>query len=283
MSFLSAALLSKAIDDHIEWMSAWLRRAFYDRKNKGGDSASPEPPDSFARWQVEALKNEKDMPSFKKLIGLHDELHRLARLAILRTPDGSSLSVADFDAVSTRYEDLLAALRQMERSENAGAENRDPLTGLRSRIGLRNDLERELNRFLRTRKPFCVAMMDVDYLKKINDPHGRENGDKILAAVSNYVVCGVRPFDSVWRWGGEQLMICLKEVDKLPARHVLERVRSGLQKLPIKLFDGREAYVTASFGVVSVNETSTVEDLLANADKALHAAKERGRKRIEGL
>lgn len=283
MSYLSTALLAQTLEDHIEWMASWTRNAFFERQNHIALASSLPEPESFAKWRAEAVKVVQDQPAVNKLVGIYDQFHRLAKLAILKTPDGMSIPVAEYDAVVMKYKELVSGLRRLERASVATVSGLDPLTGLHLRAGMRDDLTRELNRFLRTRKPFCVAMMDIDYFKKVNDAYGRENGDKVLASVCNYISCSVRPFDGLWRWDGEKVLICLKEVDLRMGRQALERVRSGLEKFPIRLFDGREITVTASFGLVVSERNSTVEDLVQGADKALHSAKSSGRNRVSSF
>jgi diguanylate cyclase len=281
MSFLSAALLAQTIDDHIEWMSVWTRSAFYERQGHTVSAESLPAPESFAKWRSEAVKTVQDQPALNKLVGQYDQLHRLAKLAILKTPEGIPVEVNDYDSVVLKYQELITGLRRLERALAAAESGLDSLTGLRSRQGMRDDLMREICRFLRTGKPFCLALMDIDYFKNVNDTYGHDNGDKVLSSVSNYISRSIRPFDEAWRWGGEEILLCLKEVDMRTGKSVLERVRAGLEKLPIKLINGNEINVTASFGIVVVDNEATVDNLLAKADKALYSAKTYGRNRIE--
>jgi diguanylate cyclase (GGDEF)-like protein len=145
---------------------------------------------------------------------------------------------------------------------------------------MRDDLTRELSRFQRSGKPFCLALMDIDYFKNVNDTYGHENGDRVLSAVANHTSRSLRPFDDAWRWGGEEFLLCLKEADLSAGVLALERVRAGLAKMPIKLSDGSAINVTASFGIAAARD-ATIDDMLAQADKALYSAKSAGRNRIE--
>jgi diguanylate cyclase (GGDEF)-like protein len=279
---LPAALLAQTIDDHIAWMIAWTRVACYEQQ--APDAAGAEPlaePESFAAWRNEASKTLQDQPMLTRLVGQYDQLHRLARLVILKTPEDTSVAAKDYDAVAEKYQELITGLRRLERALATAESGLDTLTGLRSRAGMRDDLTRDLSRFQRTAKPFCLAMLDIDFFKKVNDTYGHENGDRVLSAIANFVGRNVRPFDDAWRWGGEEILLCLKETDVETGKLALERLRSGLEKMPIKLQDGTEITVTASFGLAAVNMDSTIDNLLLRVDKALYSAKANGRNRVE--
>ncbi|MFA5040261.1 MAG: diguanylate cyclase [Bdellovibrionales bacterium] len=281
MSASSISLLALTIDDHIDWMSAWTRMAIYGRQDKTASADALSAPESFPKWRNETANTVHDRVAFERLIDLYDQLHRLAKLALLRTPEGAAVAAKDYDAVESKYRELITGLRRFERALAAAESGIDALTGLRSRVGMLDDLTRELNRYLRTRKPFCIALMDIDHFKKVNDTYGHENGDKVLSSVSNFISRCVRPFDEIWRWGGEEILICLKDVDLMGGKNVLERLRTGLEKFPIKLLNGQEINVTGSFGLVSVYGDSTIEGMLSKADAALYAAKAGGRNTVK--
>jgi len=281
MSSLSASLLAQTIDDHIAWMAAWNRVALYDTQDRAAQAETLPAPESFTIWRKEAAKTIQDQPVLDKLVGLYDQLHRVAHLVLLKALDGSAISVGDYDSVAVKYQELVIGLRRLERALSAAASGLDTLTGLRSRAGMRDDLIKELSRFQRSGKPFCIALMDIDHFKHVNDTYGHEGGDRVLSAIANHTSRSLRPFDDAWRWGGEELLLCLKEADLSAGVLALERVRAGLEKLPIKLSDGTAINVTASFGIAAAMKDLTIDDLLAQADKALYRAKEGGRNRIE--
>ena len=156
MSSLSASLLSKTIDDHIAWMSAWTRIACCEAQDRAARAAALSAPESFALWQ-EAAHTLQDKPMLEKLGNLYDQLHRIARLVVLKAPENAPLSPGDYDSVAFKYQEFISGLRRLERALAAADSGLDVLTGLRSRSGMRDDLSRELSRFRRGGKPFCLA------------------------------------------------------------------------------------------------------------------------------
>lgn len=281
MSSLSASLLAQTIDDHIAWMSAWTRVACCDVQNRAAQAETLVMPESFSLWRQETVKTLQDKPALEKLVALYDQLHRMAHLIILKAPDGAPLSAHDYDSVAVKYQEFVFGLRRLERALATADSGLDTLTGLRSRVGLRDDLGRELSRFQRSGKPFCLALMDIDHFKKVNDTYGHESGDRVLVSAANHVSRHLRSFDDAWRWGGEEFLLCLKEADLVAGALILERLRTGLEKAPVKLGDERVISVTASFGIVCAAKDLTIEDMLVQADKALYRAKAGGRNRVE--
>lgn len=269
------ALLSQTIDAYIGWLAAWHREVF-----PGHARTETPAPSVFQEWRTAALKAlPQDDGAIQKISALQEQLHKLARLVFMTAPE-EQITRRDYDSVIMKYEELMQGLRRMERAFASAASGLDPLTGLRSRMGLMEDLAREQNRFLRAGRSFCIALMDIDHFKSINDTHGHDAGDRVLAAVADRVSRDLRSFDDAWRWGGEEFLLCLKEADEETGFRVLERLRAALEAKPVILANGKSIPVTASFGyAVSAVDTGP-EDLIRAADKALYRAKSEGRNRI---
>ena len=277
----SIDLLNRTIDEAISWMKAWSLIAFFETTHHTAWAELAPSLESFSTWRLEAAKTLQDQPALDRLSELHDQMHRLAKMAILKAPEGSAVTRNDYEAVAAKHEEFVAGLRRVERALAAAASGLDALTGLRSRAGMRDDLARELSRFQRSGTPFCLALADVDHFKKINDTYGHDGGDKVLAGVADHLSRSLRPFDDAWRWGGEEFLLCLKEADINAGLLALDRVRGGLEQMPIRLADGQLVFVTASFGLVAATKDANIDALLAKADRALYRAKESGRNKVE--
>ncbi len=267
--------LSALIDDYILWFVDWHRHS--SAKN----TSALQPPARFSAWRDQAIQSlSGEQPAIERLTTLHEQLHTLVKLVLMKAPDGKSIESKDADSIANKYLELMQELRRFERAFATAASDLDPLTGLRTRISLPHDLEREINRTTRSKRPFFVAIMDIDHFKKINDTYGHDGGDRVLAAVANHVSRGLRAHDDAYRLGGEEFLICLKETDAAGALLVVERLRSGLEKSPIALADGRMVPVTASFGLASSVTPTTPDLLVKSADEALYRAKHEGRNRV---
>src|SRR5580658_4173638 len=160
----------------------------------------------------------------------------------------------------------------------------DPLTGLWNRGAILDLLTREVSRRQRTGDSLGVIMADVDYFKKINDTHGHLVGDAVLQEVTRRLDAGVRPYDVVGRYGGEEFLIVFPGCTPANLAVGAERLRHCIADQLIETSAGPIA-VTLSLGLASVEqdekEMLDCETLLRIADEALYAAKARGRNRVE--
>ncbi|HEY0832989.1 MAG TPA: diguanylate cyclase [Azospirillum sp.] len=269
--------LGIVLDEHLRWIGQWHRAAFY-RWGRGGERVSA--PASFAAWCVAARRDElTQQPAVEKLATVHEQMHRQAKLVLLKAANGERPSEAEYESVIARFEDFVALLRRVERAFGAAASGLDLLTGLRSRRGMDEALERELNRFRRAGQPFCIALVDIDKFKGINDTYGHDIGDRVLGATAAVISRGIRSFDEAFRMGGEEFLVCLKETVLEEGFRVIDRLREDLEASPVVLPDGRTIRVTASFGLVQSTADLGVDELVQRADRALYHAKNTGRNR----
>jgi diguanylate cyclase (GGDEF)-like protein len=158
---------------------------------------------------------------------------------------------------------------------------RDGLTKLLNHRMFYTLLEKEVARSRRYEKPLAVLMLDIDHFKRVNDTYGHVAGDMILAGLSDITGKQVRNVDSACRYGGEEISVILPETGMEAAAPVAERIRSAIEAHRFDIGDGKSISITVSIGVASLpaQETS-VEKLVAVADKALYEAKEGGRNRV---
>lgn len=154
--------------------------------------------------------------------------------------------------------------------------NEDPLTLLSNRRAAVRFLENEISRFQRYKQPFCVAIMDIDHFKQINDMYGHDVGDKILKASGQMYKRSIRSTDFVARWGGEEFMIIFIGCDTVHVKQLVERIRQYQEDLSIEV-DGRPVYATVSIGVTEYQGNETLDQCVKRADEALYEAKSRGR------
>ncbi|MBN2363675.1 sensor domain-containing diguanylate cyclase [candidate division WOR-3 bacterium] len=155
---------------------------------------------------------------------------------------------------------------------------KDGLTGLYNHRYFQELLDEEISRCSRTTSSLSLLIMDIDFFKKINDAFGHRTGDTVLTGISSYLANSVRKFDSVARYGGEELTVILPECPYKEAVMISEKLRQGIESLEWQDQNGVPFKVTVSIGVSSYPlRAQTKEDLIEDADESLYSAKEGGR------
>ena len=197
-------------------------------------------------------------------------------LAECGPPPNRRMSRRSLDMVTRFAAHAALVLRNADlKAEIARLAASDPLTGLANRRALTTALAREVARSVRTREPLSLAIMDIDFFKKINDTYGHVAGDDVLREVAGAMASNVRDVDLVARYGGEEFAIVLPNCPSEGALTVVERVRAAVSALPTV------TRVTVSAGIsTACGETGGgAEGLMAAADEALYASKNAGRDR----
>jgi diguanylate cyclase (GGDEF)-like protein len=159
----------------------------------------------------------------------------------------------------------------------------DSLTSLFNRTFFFAALDREIARSARSGRGFCLLMMDLDELKAINDRLGHFTGDKVLRGVGAVITSGVRQIDTAARYGGDEFVVLLPETDPTGAYVLAEKIRLGVNGMPIDL-PASTARPSLSIGVVAYpDDGRTADELIISADGAMYASKRAGKDRVTGV
>ncbi|GEM_PF-3757361 len=189
-------------------------------------------------------------------------------------------------AIGLRRASLVAAeefaAEQHARAEAERRSRTDGLTGLFNRSHAVEQLAHERARSSRDGTGVGLLVVDIDRFKRINDSQGHAGGDAVIVEVARRLQAGVREWDTVARIGGEEFFIIAPGLDTEAAIAELgERLRQSIAERPIRVPRGAELPVTVSAGAVLVRrEDGSAEYAIDRADRALYAAKRRGRNRL---
>lgn len=156
---------------------------------------------------------------------------------------------------------------------------RDELTGLMNRRQMTEMLQRSQVFRARTGRPYCVAVLDLDFFKRINDEHGHGVGDEVLRRFAEVAQASVRDNDAVARWGGEEFVLLMGDTRLAAAKAGVDRLRERFELMRLRVGD-RTLTVTVSAGIAEPLEGETFERALSRADHALYVAKARGRNQV---
>lgn len=157
----------------------------------------------------------------------------------------------------------------------------DQLTGLYNRRFL-EEISRKLSaQILRRNSSLGILMIDMDYFKQVNDVYGHDIGDKLLRHVANIIKSNIREADIVIRYGGEEILVLLVDVDRDSVEKVAEKIRQAVELNPLEISGGEVLRKTVSIGIsVFPADSDRIWQCIKFADVALYKAKELGRNRI---
>lgn len=178
------------------------------------------------------------------------------------------------DKLKTQRAELAQALARIQEMAT-----RDDLTLLANRRHMNELLVIEKERHDRKGRALSLALLDVDWFKRVNDARGHAAGDEVLREFAQQALAAIRATDVLARWGGEEFLLMLPDTDPQTAAMVLERMRS---RIAAHAFTAGEAPLRISFsaGVTVARKAETVAEAIARADTALYAAKAAGRDRV---
>lgn len=271
--------LDQAIHNHGEWFDSITRtlvcRLPYDQRDVSADAHRQ---CRLGQWYYGGAPHKLRVhPGFIALEAEHQNMHQLAAGLLHMAAAGTTIPPLEFDSFANALERLRLQLYTLKRELEDTLYNLDALTGANSRIGMLTKLREQQELVKRHMQACCIAKMDVDHFKVVNDTYGHLVGDRILAASARYVMGHFRPHDTLFRYGGEAFLVCMQNTDTTTGFEVVERVRQGLATTPVDYGGKATPIVTMSFGMTLLDPDVSVERSIDRADKAMYAAKAAGR------
>jgi diguanylate cyclase (GGDEF)-like protein len=244
-------------------------------------------PDMDGVVLAQELKSNKDLRA-RYVIMLTGEDEQADKI------EGLELGADDYITKPFQYPELLARIRAAKRivdlqKELTEANKRlellsitDGLTRLYNHRYFQDELARAFEESMRYERPLSLAIVDIDFFKKVNDTYGHAVGDEVLKCVSKIFRESVRATDLVARYGGEEFAVMMPETELADAITFAEKIRS-LVESTIADTQAGPLKVTVSIGVAAAPRTRarSAKEMVVHADKALYRAKRNGRNRVE--
>lgn len=193
----------------------------------------------------------------------------------------SRLARDELQELRERAEEKRAEIAKLQAElDRASAQARhDPLTGTLNRKGLDEVMEREIARAKRSGQPLCLALLDVDDFKALNDRLGHASGDAALIHLAEVTRTVTRPQDMLARYGGEEFVIVLPDTAMAQGIEVLTRLQ---RELTARFFlqNNEKILITFSAGVAQMGPSETSTEALRRADQGMYLAKRTGKNRV---
>lgn len=279
-AFASLTGFQNGLAGHVGWLQHWYQAVLH----RADDTPLPEASAAacpFDAWYRKAGNGPlASFPGLALVGEEHEAVHAKAAQISERVKAGQTVTTSDYETLMGSVLSFANAAQALEREVWKALATVDPLTGLANRQTMRTQLTGERDRAIRQRLPLSLALADIDHFKKINDSYGHAQGDNVLRAVAQALRNTVRPYDVVYRYGGEEFLICLPGTNVESGAQALERIRQAIAQLRLTDDKGAPIPVTATFGLAEVNADVSVDDAIEHADKALYDGKRAGRDRV---
>ena len=274
------------IDQAIEWHQSWyknlLRCLIADTPANEQDLAdNAHNFCRFGQW-FNKLPDQtiKLHPHFSEIASAHKKMHQGAKVLLSLKESKTVIPVnlldqfhADLDRLRELFDCLIDEFTEV-------LHTRDPLTGASNRTNLLENLQKEHELCKRKSLSCALIMIDLDHFKQVNDEFGHAAGDKVLIALVKCIKSQLRKYDQLYRYGGEEFLVCLPQTELDDAKSFSERLRAGVEALKIDISNDNHINVTGSFGVTLINADDNIETAIERADEAMYQAKKSGRNRV---
>lgn len=223
---------------------------------------------------AEKISLAKDI---SELGGVLDEVMRETRAVQINT----QRSRDELRMTQQKVEESDARIRELERELEATSDlvRHDQLTGVLNRRGLEEIFSKETARAVRHDTPLCIALLDIDNFKKLNDSLGHTTGDQALIHLATVCRDTLRPQDTIARYGGEEFIILLPETELDDAAQAIMRLQRELTK-KFFLYNNEKVLITFSAGLTQMTKVDNQASAIERADKAMYEAKTSGKNRV---
>jgi diguanylate cyclase len=223
---------------------------------------------------VQKISKADDISQLEDVLAEVISETRIVQLNAQRSRDDLRITKQRVDDAEKRINEL-----QEELDKASTLVRHDQLTGSLNRRGLEETFESEVSRALRRKSQLCVALLDIDNFKKLNDSLGHEAGDAALIHLVTVIRETLRPQDTLARFGGEEFVILLPDTSLPDAKKALVRLQRELTKR-FFLHDNEKVLITFSAGLTDFRSDDTQASVTKRADEAMYQAKNTGKNRV---
>jgi diguanylate cyclase len=223
---------------------------------------------------AEKISKTNDIAEISDVLDVVMQQTRAVQLAAQRSRD-------ELLAMRSRVQEAEQEVARLQEELSQASEmvRHDPLTGALNRKGMDEALEREVGRARRRQAPLCLAMLDIDNFKKLNDTYGHDAGDQALKHLAQVVREALRPQDTLARYGGEEFVIVLSDTHLDDGVQAMVRVQRELTR-KFFLHRNEKLLITFSCGVAEMAGDEDPAPALKRADEAMYLAKRAGKNRV---
>jgi len=272
-------MIVSEIETLLDWQGEILRACIFP----GAVTRAPDAqaPTALLVWcKREAERNTIDRTVVERLTHVHDEMCKVGKKLLDNSAASKPLTPELYDAFHNQCDAFINHIRRLQQDLADSSTAVDPVTGLRTVSGMRNDIKREQDRFDRKGTSFSIANIEIDKLDELQKKFDRRGMDLIYASVAQVVARTVRSFDDAYYMGKGEYVLVLKHVEFMDACSVMDRLRAEIETSPVFMQTGEKLKITASFGIAEAIQREKTEVCIGYAKGALEEAKRAGGNRI---
>jgi diguanylate cyclase (GGDEF)-like protein len=273
-SVLPNDLLLRDIKAHMDWFETVLRRSFFPAAVTE-DGEAPAIPAIFVKWCGDNTHKESvDEKDVEHLLQIHDALAE-AGADCLRVAGG--MTQENYTALTQCMDAYMKQLQKFSEDLAGSNFSIDTVTGLRSAAGMKNEIARELDRRDRKSDVFCVCALSIDGHEALAESRGERRMKEIYAHIAEILMDSLRSYDDGYFLGEGAYLLCLKHAELLDACTVMDRICARIAASPASLGGTEETVsVTLSCGVAEPVPGDKIDDIFANAERAMKEAQAEG-------
>ena len=235
----------------------------------------------FGKWFYNHLPKEiREIPICQDIEFIHKKLHLMFSDILRKWKQTKKVAKTDFNEATVKRLAFRLSVNTLQFMIYDYLLQTDPLTKTLNRTKMLSSLERERNRILISGEDSSVVMADIDYFKRVNDEYGHAVGDMVLVQTALFFSSVLRPTDLVFRFGGEEFLLYLSNLNKASTISRLNAICEKFSENNIMIATGKIISITASFGAAKLEPDCDIAESIEKADQALYAAKEGGRNRV---
>lgn len=208
----------------------------------------------------------------------HAEGHRVPvqiRSSAIRNQNGDIIGAVETFSKGTSPEKAERRIRKLQQTALL-----DPLTAIGNRRHLESRLKLRMLDFQENGIPFGLLFCDLDHFKTLNDSFGHNMGDKVLRMIAQTLRSNIRESDTMGRWGGEEFLIILQDIDPDSLLMIGEKLLHLVARSHLTLTDQGKLWTTVSIGGTLVRNSDSLESVVDRADRLMYQSKADGRNRI---
>ena len=273
--------VDQAIDNHDQWYYQLVRTLICklppDQRDIDDDAFKL---CRFGQWYYNYSSSAlRSHPTFAAIENEHKQLHEQVAKLLHVSMSEMRIEPRIYDQFANTLERMRLQLYSLKHEIEGELYNLDPMTGAYTRYGMLATLREQQELVARGAGSCTIGMLDIDHFKQINDRHGHKAGDRMLTHIASTLIRDLRPYDKLFRYGGEEFVLMLPNTPLETALLIGERMRKLIEGSPIEV-DKLPIRTTISIGMVLLDPDVSVETSIERADAAMYAAKQAGRNQV---